>query len=266
MTTLRGHSLRTKWHPLPEIAEWPMDHTFVSTGDGRSWSCFGRGLEDEPDAPVISQGEGDRLWAAAIAGADQSAGIDFGFNGICHHCANRILIPAAVDVAAAPGNELATPIFGKYGLGANELALRLKEAAFDANREAPGSVSESQVVDAVARVTRGKDSDLEIIASDIETFLDIRISAIAPPTRHTLIAIYTNLYERREFDYHRFVDGRLTREGYLERMHSSVTGALTEVQDLIGEERFRSIFPYPIRLAAQYLFYNPPAQSLDRLG
>lgn len=103
----------TDWHPIPELGDWPLDHVFVSTHDGYSWGCFGRGLADDPEARVICKGRAEYEWVMEIAGSDASAGVQHTVTGVCQCCANRLLLPAGIDVQDAPGNEIVVPIFGK---------------------------------------------------------------------------------------------------------------------------------------------------------
>lgn len=257
MEMFRAHSIKTDWHPIPEIGDWPLDHAFVSTAAGMTWKCFGRGLDEEPNAPVIAMSEGEVLWAQAIAGEDGHAGIIFTVNGICHQCANRILIPAGVDVRFSPGNEIAIPLFSHYGLGYRALIERVRNAAAAANNQRPSSVTEQMLENAVKRIHHQLDSELEILDQDIQRLFNARVGDLEPEVLENVIGAYRALYDRREGYYELLEKQKLTVQEYQQKMRDSLIICLREVKDYVGEERFKRVFPFPIELAAAYIFDQP---------
>lgn len=254
----RGHTIRTDWHPIPELGNWPLDHVFVSTEQGYSWGCFGRGLAEEPNAKIVCQGYAIVEWTREIAGPDGSAGVQHQVTGVCHCCANRILIPAGVDVHDAPGNEIVVPIFGKYGLGLPALIDRVKTAAGAVNRRTPNSISDPAVEQAIQRITRAKEGEYEILMDDIDDLLHIKFSSLPADAQVSMKAIYSELYDKRQVDYEQFATGTIKAEEFKVRMHTNVTSALHNVRDLLGQEAFHSMFRMPPELAAAYLFAREP--------
>jgi len=250
----RGHTIRTDWHPISELGNWPLDHVFVSTEQGHSWGCFGRGLAEDPNARVVCQGYAIVEWATEIAGTDGSAGVQHCVTGVCHCCANRILIPAGVDVHDASGNEIVVPIFGKYGLGLPALIDRVKAAASAVNGRTPNSISDSALEQAIQRVTRAKEDEYEILMDDIDDFLHVKFSSLPADARASMKTIYSELYDKRQAEYEQFAAGRITADEFKMRMRTNVTAALHEVRDLLGQEAFHAVFRMPPELAAAYLF------------
>ena len=250
----RGHTIRTDWHPIPELGNWPLDHVFVSTEQGQSWGCFGRGLADEPNSQIICQGSALVEWAKEIAGPDGSAGVQHCVTGVCHCCANRILIPAGVDVHDAPGNEIVVPIFGKYGLGLPALVDRVKAAATTVNNRTPNSISDIELDKVIQHITRAKEDEYEILMDDLNDFLHVNFSALPSDEQMGIKNIYSNLYDKRQADYEPFAAGKISAEAFQSRMRANVTTALHDVKDQLGEAAFHSVFKMPPEIATAYLF------------
>lgn len=89
------------------------DHTYVECGSGaRAWSCWG----GKVGGTAFNAGEASTKRADAIAGPDERAGITtYLVNGVCHQAANRIVLPAGIQVSNARGYFLSRSIFGAYG-------------------------------------------------------------------------------------------------------------------------------------------------------
>lgn len=258
LVTLTGFTMRTAWHPIPEIGDWPLDHTAASTQTGTQWGCFGRTAAEEPTATKVCEGIGEELWANAISGPDGHSGIEFGFTGICHHCANRILIPAKVHVGEAPGNEIATPLFGKYGLDTLNLVQRIKDAASQVNANVSNSVSDQQVSEAIEMVTGGLDDEWEIINRDIDVFLREKLPNMSDDVYQTIREQYMSLYYRRVSLYRSLTLGKIAKDRYLTKMRAHFMQTLEDIQDLVGRIRFQKLLSVPIDLAADYVFFELP--------
>jgi hypothetical protein len=257
---LLAYSMLTDWHPIPAIGNYPLAHAAVASSAGKQWGCFGRtAAQESNNAKLIAQGVGDPLWADAIAGPDGHSGIDFGVTGICHHCANRILIPANVDVSMSPGNEIATPIFGKYGLGISDLVIRIKNAAAEVNKTYPGRVSEEAVSEAVQRVTGGLSEEWQIIRADMERILKPKLEPDYAKYKDDIEHIYLALYHYREVTYSSYEKKRIDKTKYLAKMNAALTESLSSLQEVIGPA-FSKLGPAPIPLMAAYVFYELPPQ------
>lgn len=251
----RGHTISTTWHPIPELGNWPLDHVFVSTTDGMSWGCFGRGLSDEPNARVIAQAEGCLDWVTEIAGQitnNSVAGVTHQVNGICQNAANRLLLPAGIDVSDAPGNEIATSIFGKFGLGLSTFAQSVKDAAHRVNQRTPGLISEEMIARAVSKITHSKKEEIEILAEDLQDFLKINTKGLSNKVRAQLHDIYSELYLKRHATYAGFLNGKLSPDAYKASLRSNILKALENVKAVIGDAAFMTIFKLPPAVAAQY--------------
>lgn len=264
----RGHAISTTWHPIPELGNWPLDHVFVSTEKGDTWGCFGRALQGEPTAKVICEGFANIEWVKEIAGPDCGkgkcgpivceskccAGVQHELNGVCHSCANRLLLPAGVDVQDAPGNEIVVPIYGKYGLGLADFVTRVKDAAFRVNSRNPDSIRESEVEAAVQKVLQARTDEYEIIMNDVDTFLHVKCQSLSVETQAEMKVIYSKLYDKRQANYEAYVAGRISADTFKEAMRIDVTAAFSDIRDLLGKESFRSVFKMPSEVATAYLF------------
>jgi hypothetical protein len=95
-----------------EIVDLPeADHTYVRSSLGHAWGCHGR----KDGGRAICSGLGDLDKAACLAGQDGEAFVNYGFEGVCHQMANRILLPAGLLVVDAKRYELSSAFYGAYG-------------------------------------------------------------------------------------------------------------------------------------------------------
>ncbi|UAL10106.1 hypothetical protein [Caulobacter segnis] len=260
-TTLTVYSMKTAWHPIPDIGDWPLDHVAVTASSGTQWGCFGRTQAEEPaNSKAIAQGAGDAMWAAEIAGPDGHSGIEFGVTGICHHCANRITAPANIDARRSPGNEIATPIFGRFGLGRPALVQRIKDAAKRVNAAHPRRISDAAVAAVVKRVSGGLKDEWEIVNEDFEQYLKPALKDEYETFKGDIEHVYLGLYHHREALFAAYSRGTIDKARFVARMNSGFTASLEDLKDVLGPERFGRIVPIPIKVAADYVFYQlPPA-------
>lgn len=101
--TLTGYS-------LPMVGQMT-DHTYVTSSNGHVWPCNGRFAGGQ----AICAGVGNVDQADCLALPNQSAGIRYGLDGLCHQMANRILFPAGQTVTRARGFRFSSTVFGAYG-------------------------------------------------------------------------------------------------------------------------------------------------------
>jgi hypothetical protein len=253
------YSMRTAWHPIPAIGDWPLDHVAVATSSGSQWGCFGRTQAEEAStAKPIVKASGDELWAREIAGKDGHAGIDFGVTGICHHCANRIALPANIDSRDAPGNEIATPIFGRYGLDRDALIRRIKDAALAVNREHPRRISERSVSEVISRIGGGLKDEWSIVRADIERIIRPVLGASYDSLKGDIEQVYLGLYYKREALHSAYSRGKIEKARFVDRMNSGFSSTLEDLKDVVGAAEFAKIVPVPVPYAAAYVFYKLP--------
>ncbi len=104
METLYGNAVVITWLGA--------DHTYVTSGDGRTWPCWGR----NKGGNVVCHGTGSADAADCLSQEKSHAGLLYGITGVCHQTANRILYPAKCLVSAARGYWASSAIYGTYGL------------------------------------------------------------------------------------------------------------------------------------------------------
>mgnify|MGYP003551332603 FL=1 len=197
------------------------------------------------------------------------AGLILTVTGVCHHAAMRIAIPANGNVEDSPGNEIATPLFGRYGLGIKELELRIEKAAEKANEAAPGSVRKKDVRAAISRVNGGLQDEWEIVARDIDQYLKPDWPSLGKAIYTTVVDIYHSFYLRREALARSLALGKIDIERYQAKMRYQFVQALEDIRDLVGSQNFRNMMPNVrarrvedvAELAANYVFFLPRLHS-----
>lgn len=89
------------------------DHTYVECGTGaKAWGCWG----GKTGGKTLRSGTGSTNRANDIAQPEEKANIKcYLINGVCHQAANRILLPANINVEGARGYSISSSLFGPYG-------------------------------------------------------------------------------------------------------------------------------------------------------
>ncbi len=252
-----AYAMPTQWHPIKQLPTWPLDHTCVATSTGTQWGCFGRTYPEDPSvATIVATGNGDELWARAIAGPDGRAGIDYGVTGVCDQCSNRILLPAGITVRNSPGNEIATLLCGIYGLKLGVFVTQVKDAAAAVNKEHPGRISDAKV-DAVVKVLGGGLKDeWELVRANndriIKPVLGAQYEAVAPD----LEDIYLSLYYKREALVHAWERGTLEKAVLVRKVSAAFVESLSDLRDVIGARNYAKLIAVPPQAASDYVFYR----------
>lgn len=258
--TLRAWAMPTKADPgagLP--AGYPLDHTSVSgVVSGVEWGCYGRTPSDPQavDKRVIAEGEGDELWAAAIGGKDGYAGIKLGITGACQQNANRLLLPAGIDVDKAHGNELATPVFGKFGFGIPDLLNRIKDGAHTVNKEHPGRISEKKVAAVIQHIKSNNTEELPIMERYLEQTYRPVVGPRWPACKADLSHVYFGLFNYREALYSQYSKGHITDPQMGARLQAALTAAVQLVIEILSPETMARISEAPAAVQAAFVFRN----------
>jgi hypothetical protein len=226
---------------------YPLDHTaVVGVTASKQWGCFGRtAAEGGAENRMIEEAAGDELWAAEIAGPDGLAGLEQNVTGACQQCSNRILLPAGIDVNKARGNEIALPLFGKYGLGIPELVTRIKDGAHVVNRLHPNRISESQIESAVNSVSSNNTEEWRVVASYLEAMFKPQLGAAWPDCEADLSLVYLSLYNYREVLFRQYSKGRISKTDFVGRLQVALTGAVQLVGEIVKPVIGRNLFMIP---------------------
>jgi len=250
---------------------YPFSHVFVTAENGFCWGCFGRGISEVPDASTICQGLANLQWVMQIASLEcpsnphpcisgavcsksPCAGITFTVNGICQNCANRLLLPAGIDVNKAPGNEIATFLFGKFGLGRLELMDRVTKAADRANSIEVGAVSSDDLKAVLGLIESEEQDEYKIILGDMQEFLGIKIPDLPASTQNQIEIVHGHLYDQRTETYEDYLKNGLGLEAYRTTMKKHALAAFSEIETEIGQKGFQQIFGVSPQVAAHYGF------------
>ncbi len=94
-----------------KIPRLPADHTYVLSDAGHVWPCYGR----SSGGRAICDGLAELNDADCLSRPNSTAGIDYGFTGVCHQMANRILYPSGATVEDALGYRGSLLAWGTYG-------------------------------------------------------------------------------------------------------------------------------------------------------
>jgi len=89
------------------------DHTYVESSTGSCYGCFGRSTGGN----ALCSAGGNVDQADCLSGPNGTAGILYGLTGVCHQAANRILLPAKVNILKARGARGSVFTWGMYGRG-----------------------------------------------------------------------------------------------------------------------------------------------------
>ena len=144
-------------------------HTFLVDGDFvMSWANAGKDyFEAKGLLPLteIARTTVNYDWIMTFSPVDgdkwYETGINFGYNGVCHTITNRQLMLGDVDadVSKAPTAFISTAIFGKYGMGIEDLKKRLTDsfnAASKLSKQQDGALER-----AIARLDYPLSEDLD---------------------------------------------------------------------------------------------------------
>lgn len=116
----------------PALVKQPfIDHTYVISSGGKAYACFGNdhgglhicgGGSKEEEAAILDWAHNiafDKKSNSMDGGKDLEghAGIKYGWSGVCHQTANRILYPIHKDVRDAGGYSISSLLYGPYGSG-----------------------------------------------------------------------------------------------------------------------------------------------------
>lgn len=87
------------------------DHTYVRSDAGDVWPCWGR----DSGGREVCDGIAELNDSNCLSQPDSEAGIIYGFTGVCHQTANRILYPSGAIVEEARGYRGSVFAWGTYG-------------------------------------------------------------------------------------------------------------------------------------------------------
>ena len=96
---------------VPMIGVPAYDHTYVVVDGVHAFGCHGRSA----GGAVIASGVGDVNLGICLSEVNGEAGVKYGRSGVCHQAANRILIPARIDVNQAQGARHSYFMWGIFG-------------------------------------------------------------------------------------------------------------------------------------------------------
>lgn len=248
-----GHGDITLARELDPLTNQEREHAFVSTESGKSWGCMGRNLEGIPNPRVLCEGFAEVEWMEAIAepGPDYAAGITNKVTGVCHQCANRILLPAGITVDQALGNEVAVMAFGLYGPDIQDVVALLKNAAFKANQRLPGCVTDEDMECVINKITHNGLDEYEIMRTDFENKIGVKLTALPAATLGEVQSIYLAYVDRRTSIYRVYRQSG-DKDCYLAGLRESLQRTLEAYRELIGHEKYNKLF----RFTPEYIVAN----------
>ena len=256
----------------PKSDRW--EHTYVVSNEDDRWGCFGRSIGGHE----ICRGKGDLEAARDLAGDDGQAGIVYGFHGVCHQIANRILWPATILVAdelvkirvnRAQGYTLSSRIYGHYGrlsnwrerlesLGSHDempsFGLHEPTGHFDFRHAPPpvtlgksGYLFEST---ASAPMMPGSfESEDGRIQAFMEAIDDRLGTTIDLEKRKRLLAIQIDSLPAQDDLALAFESKKISAEAYFQEFCRLHRDCLKEFEDVLGRKDFIRLFDFPLENA-----------------
>jgi hypothetical protein len=234
-------------HPNADLTAWTVpvtllpvwDHTYVTSSCGFRWGCYGRDYGGHP----LAMAPGNSIAANCLSQPNSWAGIRYGFTGVCHQMANRILYPAGLTVIGARGYGLTLGRYTAHGRGPwpekaaclppplviSSSAGATIQTGDDPPIKGPATMTpaspESPPVDefvAFAKATLGGDLDDKTAVALAIIQARLRIEA------DEMVARYDN--------------GELSPEAYLEEHTVALRKAMKASEALLGRRRFLIVF------------------------
>ncbi|MDX8535186.1 hypothetical protein RFM41_29755 [Mesorhizobium sp. VK25A] len=254
---LQAWAMRTGPGPgLPQ--SYPLDHTaVVGVTTSKQWGCFGRtAAEDGEEKRIIAEADGDELWATEIGGADGSAGIELDVTGACQQCSNRLLLPAGIDVNKAHGNEITTPLFGKYGFGIPALVTRIKDGAHAVNQNFPGRISDRAVAAAVKHVQVNNTEEWSVVEGYLESLFRPSLGPDWPACKADLSHVYYALYNYREALFSQYSKGHITKADFVTRLQGALSGAIQLVAEIVTPSKSNAAVAILPEVQAAFVLHN----------
>lgn len=257
---IRGHGVDTSVYDRDPLTNEAREHVFVSSESGRSWGCMGRDLGDPTvtgNRPLV-EGLAEEEWVNEIAGPDNNhtAGIENKITGVCHQCANRLLIPAGVNVNKAYGNEVAIIGFGLYGPDIEDVKRVVLSAAQRVNDRQPGLIPQADIEAAVRRMDNCVADEYEVMKRDFEERNPVPADAAPVPVdiQSRQRDIHARFAQRRRDSYRAFRAGQTTGEAYGLFLRENLRQALVEFRELMGEDKYMKMFRMTPEAAVTHLF------------
>jgi hypothetical protein len=151
------------------------EHTYVLSGDGHVWNCFGR----YDGGRLIRTAKGSSKWASLIYGPNErrgddqaAAGLRVRYDGVCQNAANRILVLTGdnIDARETKGNVLATLMYGKFGLNLDRYVESVKSTGAQLLKTDPGEINDADIQTVLNRINQGltPDAELDILHVDMK--------------------------------------------------------------------------------------------------
>lgn len=200
-------------------------HVFVVTLDRHTeWRNKGGGWGDSRPHTLQAKVKVYKEWIMDFVPPNDidKCGIAFFVNGICQTYANRELLLAehSTDIRTAPKNEVATFIFGKYGLGLDKLKDLLTKSF---NKV---SSSSSVLVEVLSRVDNYVDDELLAWRLVAISYTTIPVDALIAKSPQAGINIarqkLSKLVHEREVVYDKYLDGQINSD----TLHKNIIGLI----------------------------------------
>jgi hypothetical protein len=227
------------------------EHTYVTSTCGLKWGCWGR----DSGGSGLSAASGSSTVADCLSQPNSEAGIIYGITGLCHQTANRILHPAKVTVAGCQGYNVSAFAFGAYGLGVwTKLPACYPPGTFLAptpiaarpfrssnGRNLSSMIGFYNLAVSTGRTTSGAEEGTQL--AELSAMIEMALGhPIDGETLRALRAIQAELWRSGSELVRRLHGGELDPDQYLDQLHASIAGAMSQSRSLLGEQRFEIIF------------------------
>lgn len=246
---MRTHNAILTGCSIPASFNRNVDHTYVTSSCGLSWGCFGR---CNGGKPVVS-GQGSSIVAHCLSHPNETAGINYLYNGVCHQASNRILYAAGITVKGSHGYGASVMLYGIYGIGSWRQKVncigdpfgKIEKLGLD-----PGiNFAQKRSVTMNDQNSEGE-GNVDFESSGIgEAFRSLVKERLGDEISNESLGILTriqgDLYENRRRSTTFLQAGRLTNEEFCEQLRLFLKEALSRSLHVLGERNFAVVFGAP---------------------
>jgi len=250
--------------PLPKLLRGRLDHAYVVCDDGKSWGCFGR---DSGGSPIKS-GSGSRACADCLSQPIEPgkrpfplyAGLKYGYTGVCHQAANRLLKHAGTDVAGVRGYAASVALYGKYGRGswpqeAQCVSLYIPSGQPLASGGGQSMASSTKTVqlsdyleelkqrDLAALATLENAEDLLIADQELRSLIDHKLGHSYDPRKIERISRLQHELQIARISLGAAVEnGHSTAEEFFDKFNRVTSQTFQECEGILGRHDFQALF------------------------
>jgi len=221
----------------------------VISSCGLRWGCWGR----DRGGRRLTDGIGSSIIADCLSQPNSQAGIDYGWIGVCHQTANRILFAAAPSqtVVRCKGYGKSVALYGVYGLGpwlerksCVTIGTPLANGTVGSARQQGDDMSNANTYNkTVSRAAAEEDDDEARRLIELRALVQFGLGyALDPPTFSALAEIQAKPRAKQMKLQTKQEAGNISREQYLSRVNAAMEQFERQGVALLGRRQYDAVF------------------------